>query len=94
VAHFPGKQLVALLDLLAPGNVKKDAEHGLADDVRVVALATGGDPADLAVNHDAEVNLIRPHKGARRRERRPDPIPVGGMDVARQVLERDCHVPG
>lgn len=44
VAHFPRQQLMTFLSLLAAGNVEENSVHDTADDIRIVALATGRHP--------------------------------------------------
>jgi len=48
MAHLTRQQLVALFGLLTLSNVEEDAKHNSVGYVRVVALAPGGDPANIA----------------------------------------------
>jgi hypothetical protein len=89
VAHFAGEQFMTLFGLLAAPHVKEDAEHSAVDDAGVGALATGGDPADLMVEDNPEVDFVSAGDRPRGEERRPDAIAVRRVDVSRERLELD-----
>jgi hypothetical protein len=89
MAHLAGEEFVSLLGLLATGDVEEDARHDPSGDALVVALTSGRDPSHETPIQDAEVDLVGTVDRAGRREGRPDPVPVGRVDLGGKVLELD-----
>src|SRR4051794_23677449 len=58
MAHLASQQLVCFLGLLALGDIEEDAEHDPIGYVRIVALATGRNPTDVAPGQNSEVDLV------------------------------------
>ncbi len=80
---------MGFLGLLALSDVEKDAVEDASDDALVVALATRGNPANLFIHADAEVDLVSAGNTASRGESRPHPIPICRVDVRGEILETD-----
>lgn len=91
VAHLSCEKFVALFGLLSTGHVDEDAEHPAVDHAHIVALSPGGDPANVAVDQNAEIDLIGPHYGAGGGEGCADPVTVRRVNVGRKVLEGDAR---
>ena len=61
VAHLARQQLVGFLSLLALGDIKEDAEHNSISYVSVIALASSGNPPNIAAGQNAKINLVSTH---------------------------------
>ena len=48
MAHLARQQFVRFLGLLALGDIEEDAKHNSIGYVRIVALASSGNPANIA----------------------------------------------
>lgn len=83
---------MGFFSLLAACHVKEDAIHDVADYAFIIASSTGGNPADLILDENPEIDLIGSQDTPRRIERRADAIPVGGMDVSGEVFKSDLQV--
>ena len=59
MAHLARQQFVGFLSLLALGDIKEDAEHNPIGYVSIIALASSGNPPDIAAGHNAKINLVR-----------------------------------
>ncbi|BBC99519.1 hypothetical protein YGS_C1P0775 [Sphingobium sp. YG1] len=81
MAHFTGQELIAFFGLLAPSNIKKNAEHGSSDDTGILALSTRRYPAHLILDEDSKVGLIRSKDRTCCSERSADAVAVCGMNV-------------
>jgi hypothetical protein len=64
------------------------------DHADILALAAGGDPANLVSDHDPEVGLIGTKHRASRGKGRSDPVAVGRVNMLGQLFKADGVAPG
>src|SRR6187455_638849 len=88
MAHLASQELVCFLDLFAPRNIQEYSQHYTADNPRIASLTTCGYPADLLVDHDTEINLVRALNASCCDKSRSDPIPVSGVNFAGKFVKR------
>src|SRR5881227_1403181 len=89
MAHFASQQLVGFLGLFALSDIKEDAEHNPISYVSIIALAAGGNPANVTAGQDSKVDLVGAYYRASSGKSGPDSFQIGGMDILRQDLESD-----
>jgi hypothetical protein len=81
MAHLAREQFTSLFGLLAFSDVEEDAKHNSVGYVRVVALASSGDPADIAASQNPEVNFASADYCTRGGKCRSDPFQIGRLNV-------------
>ena len=70
VAHLARQQFVGFLRLLPLRDIEEDAEHESIGDIRIVALATSGNPTNVVTGQNSKINFVGADHGARSRDRR------------------------
>ena len=92
MTHLAGEQFMSFFGLLAAGNVQEHAEHDPFDNPGIASPTPRGYPAHVIARHDPEVDFIGAAQDACRHKGGPDAIPVGRVNVRRQILESHDRV--
>src|SRR4051812_47657414 len=89
MAHLTSQQLMAFLGLLASRDIEKNSKHHAPDDPRIVSLSARRNPAHFFSDHDPKIDFVRTGYGACSGKSGAHSVPVGRMDMGRQVFEAD-----
>ncbi|EIZ81095.1 hypothetical protein WSK_0247 [Novosphingobium sp. Rr 2-17] len=94
MAHFAGQYFIAFFGVFSAGYIEKDAEYRPPDDSHILPLAACRNPSNFIADHDAEVCFVTTEHGKRRLESQAYTIAICGMNVGRELFERDGIAPG